>query len=110
MVLVSTLAILTVMAAFTIVVLVLIKKKRERKIQNLPEHVYESILQPPSTFVTSKPSKPDADLHEDNELNIMKTTSCSTDQFKLADNEAYCSSSSKPPVEVVVAPGAADPE
>ena len=110
MVLVSTLAILTVMAAFTIVLLVLIKKKRERKIQNPPEHLYESILQPPSIFVTSKPSKPDADLHEDNELNnIMKTTSCSTDQFKLADNEAYCSSSSKPPVEVVVAPGA-DPQ
>ena len=96
MVLVSTLAILTVMAAFTIVLLVLIKKKRERKIQNQPVHVYDSVLQPPRTLVTSsKPSKLDADLHED-----MKTTSCSTDQFELADNEVYCSSSSKPPCSI----------
>ena len=93
--LVSTLAILAVMTAFTIVLLVHIKKGK-KKIPNQPVHVYDSVLQPSRTLVTSsKPSKLDADLYED-----VKTTSCSTDQFELADNEAYCSSSSKPPCSI----------
>ena len=105
-VLLSTLAFLTVMAAFIIVIFVF-KKKKERIIQNLPEHVYESVLQPPGTLVTSsKPSKLNADLHDD-----VKTTSCSTaTQFELIDNDAYCSSSFKPPsAENEVTPGT-DPE
>ena len=106
-VLMSTLAFLTVTAAF-IIVLFVCKKKKERKIQNLPEHVYESVpvLQPPGTLVTSsKPSKPNADLRDN-----VKITSCSTaTQFELTDNNAYCSSSFKPPAENEVAPGT-DPE
>ena len=103
-VLLSTLAFLTVMAAFIIVIFVF-KKKKERIIQNLPEHIiYESVLQPPAgTLVTSsKPSKLSADLHDD-----VKTTSCSTaTQFELTDNDAYRSSSFKPPsAENEVAPG-----
>ncbi len=86
-VLVSILALLTVMAAFTIIIVItcFVKKKKERKILNLPNHVYESVLQPPSTLVTfSKLSNLDADLYDK-----VKTTSCSTaTQFELTDNEA----------------------
>jgi hypothetical protein len=95
-----------VIAAFAVVMCFVFKKKKERKILNPQEHVYESVLQPPNTLITfSKPSEVDADLHDE-----VKTTSFSTaTQFELTDNEAYCNSPPKPSAEDEVAPGA-DPE
>lgn len=103
--LVSTLAFFTVLAVFTIVICFVFKKKKRNNL-NLQEHVYESVLQPPSTLVAfSEPSKLDTDLYDE-----VKTTSCSTaTQFELTDNKAYCSSSSKPPAADEMASGA-DPE
>ena len=107
-VLVGTLAFFSMIAAFILVIHFVFKKKNKRKILNLQEHVYESVLQPPSTLITfSEPAKLDSDLYDE-----VKTTSFSTaTQFELTDNEAYHSSPSKPraPLEAEVAPGT-DPE
>ena len=106
--LVSTLAFFTVLVAFTLVIYFKFKKKKRKKSLNLQEHIYESVLQPPSTLVTfSEPSKLDTDSLYDE----VKTTSCSTaTQFELTDNEAYCSSFSKPPVEEDEAAPGTDPQ
>ena len=85
---------------------VVFKKKNKRKILNLQEHVYESVLQPPSALVTfSEPAKLDSDLYDEVRVSSFSTAA----QFELTDNEAYHSSPSKPPPAAEVAPGM-DPE
>ena len=101
-----SLAFLSMIAAFTIVICFVFKKKSKRKILNLQEHVYESVLQPPSTLVTfSEPAKHESDLYDEVKVSSFSTAA----QFELTDNEAYHSSPSKPPPAAEVAPGT-DPE
>ena len=101
-VLVSTLAFFTLIAAVTIVACFVFKKNRKRKILNLPEHIYESVSLPPTTLVTF--SEPGCDLYDE-----VKTTSGSTaTKFELIDNESY--SSSKPPAAAENAPSAESTE
>ena len=92
-VLVSTLAFFTLIAAVTIVACFVFKKKRKRKILNLPEHVYESVSLPPTTLVTF--SEPGCDLYDE----VKITSGSTTTKFELIDNEAY--SSSKPAAAAV---------
>ena len=101
--LVSALSFLTLMTIFTMVMCFVVKKKKKkRKSLNPQEHVYESVLQPPSTLVAfSEPSKLDTDLYYDEVKSIFCTTAT---QFELTDNKPYCSSSFKPPAEDEVAP------
>ena len=106
--LVSTLVFFTVLVTFTLVIYFKFKKKRRKSLNLQLEHIYESVLQPPGTLVTfSEPSKLDTDSLYDE----VKTTSCRTAaQFELTDNEAYCSSFSKPPAEEDEAAPGTDPQ
>ena len=118
---------LIMIAAFVTVTCFAFKKKNKKRVVNLQEHVYESVLQPTTLVTFSQPAAQEAEIESiDSDLyDEVKTSGhINTTNFDLTDNKAYLRSHSAaaetpvtetpvtetPVKEAEVAPGTDHPE
>ena len=88
---------LIMIAAFVTVTCFAFKKKNKKRVVNLQEHVYESVLQPTTLVTFSQPAAQEAKIESiDSDLyDEVKTSGhINTTSFDLTDNKAYLRSHS----------------